>query len=244
MTRKFTLLLFAGSLCVFGQAPASTSPTMSGVLMNASCQAIASRQTGSSTRSSESTGATSGGNSASAQGTTGSATTTTGGSRASATQGTSQADMNTVTHAGRQSSTAGVHGQAGATSGPSAASAHGTTGAAVIGSTTESSGRLQTHTAAGTSGDRNRSADSTMPSTVRDKYKDCMATATTSAFAIYSNGNLYVLDSTGNDMVRQQMAGEAFRAAMTDAAGTPKWMTVTVQGTPNGESLAITSIRK
>jgi hypothetical protein len=153
--------------------------------------------------------------------------------------------MNTVTHAGRQSTTAGVHGQTGSTSGAASASAQGTTGAAVIGSTTESTGGLQTHTATTSStGDRARSTDNRIATTVGEKYKNCMATANTSSFAIYSNGSLYVLDQAGNDMVRQQMGAEAFRASMVDANGSTKWMTVTVQGTPNGESLAITSIRK
>jgi hypothetical protein len=81
--------------------------------------------------------------------------------------------------------------------------------------------------------------------TVREKYAQCMPTATTTSFAIHSNGQPYILDQAGNDMVRQQMSGEAFRAGMTDASGQPRWMAVTVEGTPGANhGLTITSIRK
>ena len=297
---KAASLLFLAGLVAFGQNTGTTGTTnqnsgsgrsMTGVLLDASCTAIASRGTGSTgTRSradaatggssaSAGTGATSGGNSASALGTTGSApqtsgVTTTGGNQASATQGTSEANMTGVTQAGRQSATAGVHGQTGATSGASSASAQGTTGAATT-TSDQSGSSLRTHTAnssgvnqsgtqgsssvssqtriSGTatasassgavSGDRNRSAETGMTQ-VREKYRDCMATAKTTAFALHSNGTLYVLDQAGNDMVRQQMSGEAFRASMTSANGAPQWITVTVQGTANGENLAITSVRR
>jgi hypothetical protein len=53
-----------------------------------------------------------------------------------------------------------------------------------------------------------------------------------------------VFDEAGNDMVRQQMRNEAFRAGMTDESGAPKWSTVTVVGTASGDRLTITSVRK
>jgi hypothetical protein len=274
-------LLFAAGLAVFGQstgAAGNTSPsttggterTLTGVLMDATCQAIASRGTvqGGSMRvhtasgstntasgsTSNSTGATSGASSASAQGTTGAAT---GGNQASSSQGTSQSEMQTVTQAGRQSSTAGVHGQTGATSGADSASAQGTTGSAPVevnqagtpGNTKLSSqtgetglARSDTSNAART-GERSRSADS-VSTTIRDKYRDCIAKETTTSFAIHADGSLYVLDRAGNDLIRQQMGGEAFRGSMTNAAGAPQWVTVTVQGTANGDSLTITSVRR
>jgi hypothetical protein len=63
-------------------------------------------------------------------------------------------------------------------------------------------------------------------------------------FAIHADGQLYVLDQAGNDMVRRQMSNEAFRAGMADASGQPKFMTVTVLGTPSGDRLSITSVRE
>lgn len=266
--KKMASLLIAGAVVLVGQVTNPVGPggqTFTGVLLDASCQAIANRNnssigTATQTASAVGAGATSGAGSASALGTTGSATqtpgpTVTGGNQASATQGTSEANMTGVTQAGRQSTTAGVHSSTGATSGASSASAQGTTGAAETGS----SGSLRIHTAdssnvnqAGTqgstpaakTGDRSRTADTAVSSTVREKYRECMATANTRLFAIHSNGALYVLDDAGNDMVRRQMSGEAFRGSMTGASGAPQWMTVTVQGTANGDSLAITSVRK
>lgn len=120
---------------------------------------------------------------------------------------------------------------AGATSGANSASALGTTGAAP-------------DSATAVAGDRNRSADSGI-TTVREKYAQCVPSATTTSFALHANGQLYVLDQASNDIVRQQMSGEAFRGAMSNASGQPQWMTVTVSGTPGtGNNLTITSIRK
>jgi len=68
--------------------------------------------------------------------------------------------------------------------------------------------------------------------TVREKYKDCKVTPSTTSFAIMSDGQLYMIDDAGGS-VRQRMssgAGSDFR-------------TVTVMGTMNGDRLAITSIQ-
>jgi hypothetical protein len=127
-------------------------------------------------------------------------------------------------------------GSTGATSGASSASALGTTGAATD---------VTTSTAAGATGDRNRSAGGNMATTVREKYAQCMPTANTTSFALHANGQLYVLDQTSNDIVRQQMSGEAFRGAMSNANRQSDFMTVTVVGTPGtGNNLTITSVRK
>jgi hypothetical protein len=83
-----------------------------------------------------------------------------------------------------------------------------------------------------------------MATTVREKYKDCVARATTTHFALHANGRLYTLDQASNEMIRQQMQNEAFRASMTDASGSPKWISVTVTGTPSGDTLSISSVRR
>jgi hypothetical protein len=83
-----------------------------------------------------------------------------------------------------------------------------------------------------------------MITTVREKYKDCMARSSTTDFAIHAGGRLYVLDPASNEMIRQQMRNEAFRGSMSDSTGSPQWITVTVTGTPQGDTLAITSVRR
>ncbi|MBC8165579.1 MAG: hypothetical protein H7Y20_06880 [Bryobacteraceae bacterium] len=80
--------------------------------------------------------------------------------------------------------------------------------------------------------------------TVREKYKECVVKSSTAAFAIHSEGKLYILDSSGNQMIGEQMRNEAFRASMSDSSGTEKFMSVTVVGVPSGESLSINSVRK
>lgn len=82
--------------------------------------------------------------------------------------------------------------------------------------------------------------------TVGERYARCKPTARTTSFAIHAEGKLHVLDQEGNDMVRQQMGNEAFRAAMAKARQGSGFMTVTVVGTPGeGDApLKITSIRK
>jgi hypothetical protein len=83
-----------------------------------------------------------------------------------------------------------------------------------------------------------------MATTVREKYRDCIARSTTTDFALHANGQLYLLDAASNAMIRQQMQNEAFRASMTDAGGSPKWISVTVTGTPTGDTLSIGSVRR
>lgn len=138
-----------------------------------------------------------------------------------------------------------------ATAGPSQASATGTTGASV-GTVPPQSGNVQNtkpvqgpgaadSSSASDTGVRARTAD---PSTVREAYKDCLVKPETAAFAIHTDGKVYVLDTAGNEMVAEQMRNEAFRASMSDPAGKTKWMTVTVVGTTSGDTLTIRSVRK
>ena len=237
--------------------------TITGVLMDASCAAI----TGGSSQASSSTDAvrnsttstsavthsgrsspTEGirNNSASAQGTTGTADTSGSTSArvsdrdrtARSGHGTAIPSDETRAAAARAadernrmgSNVTGSSQVAGATSGAGSASALGTTGAATD--------------VAVPSGERSRTAASST-STIYGQYAQCQPTANTRSFAIHADGRLYLLDHAGNEMVRQQMSGEAFRSATSDGSGQPKWMTVTVIGTPGvNNTLAITSVRK
>jgi hypothetical protein len=85
---------------------------------------------------------------------------------------------------------------------------------------------------------RSRSADT------GDKFENCKATSNTSDFAIHTDGKLFVLDEGGNEVVRQQVRNESFRASMVDDSGAPRWLTVTVEGRPAGERLTIVSLRR
>lgn len=243
---RFASLLFAGSLAVFAQTPGAagqsaqprqtgqssdtlpgatgsttsgSGQTITGILMDASCQAIANRGTASG----RAMRSWSGSSTESARGTD--------------TARTTPSDPTSPAQEERRSTREGA--QTGATSGASSASAQGTTGAAPTSPEPNSP-----TTSAAETGERSRSVEQTVSTTVREKYRDCMATTDTSAFAIHADGKLYVFDQTGNDMIRKQMGGEAFRAAMANESGAPKWTTATVQGTANGDTLTITSVRK
>jgi hypothetical protein len=201
----------------------SSGQTMVGVLMDASCSTItpgSARPPGE-----QSTGATSGATSASAQGTTGSAPASTG------TTGRAGSDDRGTSASGERR----VRGT-GATSGANSASALGTTGAAV----TSEPGSAHFSDIPRLSESERRE----LITTVREKYRDCAARATSTAFALHANGKLYRLDPASNEMVRQQMRNEAFLASMTDRAGSPQFITVTVTGTPKGDALSVSSVRR
>jgi hypothetical protein len=103
-----------------------------------------------------------------------------------------------------------------------------------------------TSTAAAT-GERSRTADPTTSSsftTVREKYRDCMVKPTTTSFAIHSDGRLIMLDDAANRLMGQQLASDQFRSRMTDAAGNAKWMSVTVDGSMQGDRMSVTSVKK
>lgn len=87
-------------------------------------------------------------------------------------------------------------------------------------------------------GTRSRSADD------GDKFEPCKATAETTDFAIHTDGKLHLLDENGNDVVRQQIRNDSFRATLADESGTPRWVTVMVEGRPVGDRLTITSLRR
>jgi hypothetical protein len=77
-----------------------------------------------------------------------------------------------------------------------------------------------------------------------DRYDRCKATASTTEFAIHTDGQLFVLDEDGNHVVRQQMRNDSFRASLSDDSGAPRWLTVMVEGRKNGDRLTITSLRR
>lgn len=119
----------------------------------------------------------------------------------------------------------------GATSGGNSSSAQGTTGAAVIAPDgVPESGDIQSREVA---------------SGAQQRYRNCMATATTTKFALYADGAMYLVDGPGNRIIGQQMRNEAFRGSMSGRKGAPQWIHVTVTGTPGvGNSLNVRSIRK
>jgi hypothetical protein len=86
--------------------------------------------------------------------------------------------------------------------------------------------------------------DSSSFTTVREKYRDCMVKPTTASFAIHSDGRLIMLDDADHEVIRQQLASDEFRDRMTDAAGNPKWTSVTLSGSMHGGRFRVTSVRK
>jgi hypothetical protein len=82
------------------------------------------------------------------------------------------------------------------------------------------------------------------PDNEGDRYEACKATASTTVFAIHTDGQLFLLDEEGNDVVRQQMRNDSFRSSMSDESGAPRWLTVMVEGRRSGERLSISSLRR
>ena len=87
-------------------------------------------------------------------------------------------------------------------------------------------------------GTRSRSADN------GDKYESCKATADTTEFALHTDGRLHLLDENGNEVVRQHVRNDSFRASLATESGTPRWVTVMVEARPAGDRLTITSLRR
>jgi hypothetical protein len=72
---------------------------------------------------------------------------------------------------------------------------------------------------------------------VREKYKDCKVTPSTSSFAMMSNGQLYMVDDTAGAL-RQRMS-----ANTSTAATSSDFQTVTLMGTPQGDRISVTSVQ-
>jgi hypothetical protein len=77
-----------------------------------------------------------------------------------------------------------------------------------------------------------------------DRYEGCKASSSTTQFAIHTDGQLFVLDEDGNDVVRQQMRNDSFRSSLSDESGAPRWLTVMVEGHRNGDRLTLSSLRR
>lgn len=181
--------------------------TVTGVLLDAGCPALASSQSPVAESGMPRT-TTAGPAHASATGTTGAATETAVTTRAA--DRVAATESNEVTHAGRQTSTSGLNNQpgVGSTSGATAASAVGTTGAAA-----------QT-----TPGERHRIAEP-------ERYADCGVGATTSSYAILSSdGRVYRLDDKAHSRIRKMGGREGF-SGRTDvqAVGTLQGDRLTVK---------------
>jgi hypothetical protein len=71
-----------------------------------------------------------------------------------------------------------------------------------------------------------------------------MVKPASSAFAIHSDGKLIVLDEASNQIVRQQISSDQFKGDLTDASGNPKWMSVKLSGSMQGDRLSVTSVSK
>jgi len=86
------------------------------------------------------------------------------------------------------------------------------------------------------SGERGRSTDTTGAGkqwiTVRDKYKDCKVTSSTSSFALMSNGQLYMVNDPDGTL-RQQ--------ANSDTGS--DWHSVTVMGNLQGDHISVSSVK-
>ena len=185
-------------------APASGGQSYKGVLMDASCQAIQSRST---------------------------ATTASDVTR-SRPMPRSTASAAEAGNASTSATTTATTGVATDQSGQATATNRTTT----IGRETDkSSSSVKTYDGTTATGERSRSAHTNPDvqwTTVREKYKDCKVSSTTTSFAIMSNGQLYMLDG-GSDALKQRTS-----------TNTPSdWHTVTVVGNVTGDRITVTSVR-
>ena len=224
-----------------GSTNAGGQQSYAGVLMDASCAVIASNTRagtpGSSTGVNTYSGSTS---TTAATGATGTGTTGEGNTTITGTSRTTDvAAARSTTEAGAQTQRDTASTTAGRTTAGTPTAGTTTPGTTTAGTTAG---------AAGTTGERSRTgsdpATSASFTTVREKYRDCMVKPTTTSFAIHSDGRLIVLDESANQMVRQQVTSDQFRSAMTDASGNPKWMSVTLNGSMQGDRLSVTSVQR
>lgn len=258
MTRTLLIIALAG--CVTTLPGQTSEQTITGVLMDASCPAIG-RSADSAENQVKHNGQT-GANEQSTLGETARTKTETesrdlkvyDSKKTSSDQSEQDAGNNPGTNvAALQAQEKEVtRSVSSATAGPSQASATGTTGAATS-TAPPQSGNVQSlssvqgpgaSNSAATSATGERSRTAPVRTTVGEKYKACIAKPTTTAFAIHSDGKLYVLDADSNKMVQEQMRNEAFQASMSDKSGAPQWLSVTVVGTASDDTLSITSVRK
>jgi hypothetical protein len=80
--------------------------------------------------------------------------------------------------------------------------------------------------------------------TVREKYGACQVKPTTTSFAIYSQGTVYMLDASGNQAISQQMTSGTLAGGSDQNAGS-RFMMVSVNGTPQGDRLTgVTTVER
>jgi hypothetical protein len=80
--------------------------------------------------------------------------------------------------------------------------------------------------------------------TVTEHYRTCQATPNTTAYAIYNNGKVMVVDDLSNQDIHQLMtADNTFKTGLVDASGSPKWMLVEVTGGLDGDHYKVISIK-
>jgi len=254
--KTLSVLVLTGSLLplVAQSSETGSAETITGLLMDASCRAIASGRSGNNSAG-ENAAARQGGEGvrtrtdalgpshASATGTTGAASNTASPS-GSVSPGTGQARRDTEVipdRSMRRETEASTKGAA--TAGPSWSSATGTTGAAVDSVPPQATNVPNARRSTG--GNANSSPLSSQTETVGDKYSECRPTADSTAFAIHAGGTVFILDKSSNEMVQNQMRNEAFRASMSDRRDASRWMTVTVMGRRGaGDTLHVQSVRK
>jgi hypothetical protein len=242
-----------------------------GVLMDASCAAIQSTATQSTSigsslspdatrnrtdapSSAGSTGSSTQNQSLSAGNSSGIGGSTSNASSAAAAPGSSANTTNTGGTAATRNTTAeqsgannSHEGQATAHAGTIPPTDARSTATASAAGTTAGSSTLSTYNGASGSGsaadgERNRSAAGAEATgagsqwtTVREKYRECMVTPSTSSFALMSNGQLYLIDDSSGAL-RQ-------RTSSNTAGAANDFRTITVMGTPKGGRLSITSVQ-
>lgn len=196
-------------------APANAGQTYKGVLMDASCQAIQSRSTATTSSVSRSRTAS---------------------DASTANMPRSTASAAEAGKAATSATTTATTGVATDQSGQATATNRTTT---IAGGTEKSAGPSVT-TYNGTSsssatGERSRS-NHTNPdvhwTTAREKYKDCKVSPTTTSFAIMSDGQLFLLDGAG-DALKQR----------TSSNTATEWHTVNVTGNVTGDRITVTSVQ-
>jgi hypothetical protein len=197
-------------------ASAAAGQSYKGVLMDASCQAIQSHSTPTT-----------------------SSNVTRSGPAADSSTATLNMPRSTASaaEAGKASTSATTTATTGVATDQSG-QATATNRTTTVGRETEkSSSSVKTYegTTSSATGERSRSAHTNPDvqwATVREKYKDCKVSPTTTSFAIMSNGQLYMLDGA-SDALKQRTSSNT----PTD------WHSVTVVGNMTGDRITVTSVR-
>jgi hypothetical protein len=90
------------------------------------------------------------------------------------------------------------------------------------------------------SSERGASERAASESEIPERYRNCKVKASTTSFALYANGRVYMLDRVSNQMMQEHMT----KSKRPDASSS-RWMTRTLVGTPTSDDvLTLRSIRK